>query len=65
MVFMHVLVEWSPPCKLSWAFGPRNSMKIAQFRVIIQNGWEWRGRLDIGALKAECKFDPERARLSE
>jgi hypothetical protein len=49
------------PCKLSRAFGPRNSMKIAQLRVIIHNGWEWRDRKDSGDAKAECKFDPERA----
>jgi len=50
-----------PPCKLTRAFGPRNSMKIAQSQAIIQNGWEWRDRKDNGDAEAECKFDPERA----
>src|SRR5437016_2469164 len=49
------------PCKLTRAFGPRNSMKIAQSQAIIQNGWEWRDRKDNGDAEAECKFDPERA----
>src|SRR5207302_8793810 len=46
------------PCKLTRAFGPRNSMKIAQSQAIIQNGWEWRDRKDNGDAEAECKFDP-------
>jgi hypothetical protein len=40
-------------------------MKIAQARAIIQDGWEWRGRIDSGDAEAECKFDPERASSSE
>jgi len=54
-------VSLGRPCKLTRAFGPRNSMKIAQSQAIIQNGWEWRDRKDNGDAEAECKFDPERA----
>ena len=60
-IHSNICFTTGPSCKLTRAFGPRNSMKIAQSQAIIQNGWEWRDRKDNGDAEAECKFDPERA----